>query len=150
MNLDSRRIKDRLREKHEKLRREDESIQLRIEEERKVKEKNLRRLEEVNKKLEQMAEEKQEMFILASKIDQLADKIERSRLQEYLDLVNNKKKLLYVNFLMGMAKGLGTIIGVTVLAALVIYVLRSMISLPIIGKFIAEIIEIVQENLAAR
>ena len=69
---------------------------------------------------------------------------------KYLHLINNRKKLLLVNFLSGLAKGFGTVIGFTILAGVVLYILKSMISLPIIGDFIANIIEIVQSNLANR
>jgi len=86
---------------------------------------------------------------LEKRIEQLANNLEKAKIHEYVDFVSNKKKLLYVNFLGGVARGFGMAIGFTILGALVIYFLRQLISwnIPLIGDFIAEIVKIVQERL---
>lgn len=144
------KIKNKIKTRHEYYRQEEENIKSIIES-NEIERKNLQeKIEEVNKTIETMKNEKTEMYILADKIGQIADKLERNQLQEYLHLVNNKKKLLLINFLSGLAKGFGTVIGFTILAGLVLYILQNMISIPIIGDFIADIVEIVQSNLAQR
>ncbi|NLZ54249.1 MAG: hypothetical protein GX892_14105 [Thermoanaerobacteraceae bacterium] len=89
---------------------------------------------------------------LSQKIDELSLKIERLNLAEYLDVLRNPKRLLYVNFIGGIARGFGTAIGFTLLGALVIYILQRIVilRLPIIGTFIADIIKIVQKQLSIR
>ncbi len=144
------KVKDRLRDRHDYYRKEEDNIKGIIEENEIERKKMDEKIDEVNRTLEAMKNEKREMYVLADKIGQIADKLERNQLQEYLHLVNNKKKLLLINFLSGLAKGFGTVIGFTILAAVVLYILQNMISLPIIGDFIADIIEIVQSNLAQR
>ena len=49
----------------------------------------------------------------------------------------------------GAARGVGFSIGFTVLGALLLYVLQSiaLANLPIIGKFLAELVRIVESNL---
>lgn len=86
---------------------------------------------------------------LEKRIEQLANNLEKAKIHEYVDFVNNKKKLLYINFLGGVARGFGMAIGFTILGALAIYFLRQLISwnIPLIGDFIAEIVKIVQERL---
>jgi hypothetical protein len=89
---------------------------------------------------------------LLRKIDDLSIKIEKLNLTEYLDLLRNPKRLMYVNFLGGVARGIGTAVGFTFLGGLVIYVLQRLmlLNLPIIGNFVADIIKIVQKQLSVK
>ncbi|SCG83523.1 hypothetical protein DW1_1955 [Proteiniborus sp. DW1] len=86
---------------------------------------------------------------IEKRLEELANNLEKAKLHEYVDFVNNKKRLLYVNFLGGLARGFGMAIGFTILGALAIYFLNRIISwnIPLIGDFIAEIVRIVQERL---
>ncbi|HQA60763.1 MAG TPA: DUF5665 domain-containing protein [Tepidanaerobacteraceae bacterium] len=86
---------------------------------------------------------------LSQKIDELSLNIERLNLAEYVELLRNPKRLLYMNLLGGIARGFGTAIGFTLLGALAIYFLQRIVilRLPIIGTFIADIIKIVQKQL---
>lgn len=86
---------------------------------------------------------------LTGKIDELSRAMEKMRLAEYVELLDNPRRLLYVNFLIGIARGFGSAIGFTILAALVIYFLQQLIvlNIPVIGEFIAEIVSIVQTQL---
>jgi len=86
---------------------------------------------------------------IEKRLEELANNLERAKLHEYVDFVNNKRKLLYVNFLGGLARGFGMAVGFTILGALAIYLLNKIISwnIPVIGDFIAEIVRIVQERL---
>lgn len=68
---------------------------------------------------------------------------------EYMEMFDNPRRLLYVNFLIGVARGFGSAIGFTILAALVLYFLQQIIilNIPVIGEFIAQIVAIVQAQL---
>ena len=59
------------------------------------------------------------------------------------------KRRLLSDFVSGAARGIGFSIGFTVLGALLLYVLQSiaLANLPIIGKFLAELVRIVESNL---
>ncbi len=89
---------------------------------------------------------------LSQKIDELSIRIEKLNLAEYLEILRDPKKVLYVNFLGGLARGFGMAIGFTLLGAFVIYILQRMVilKLPIIGTFIADIVEIVQKQISIR
>lgn len=89
---------------------------------------------------------------LGRKLDELSIKIEKLNLAEYLEVLRNPRRLLYINFLGGIARGFGMAIGFTLLGAFVIYILQRMVilKLPIIGTFIADIIRIVQKQLSVR
>jgi len=88
--------------------------------------------------------------VLRRQINELALNMEKMKLAEYVNLLENPKRLLYINFIAGVARGLGIAVGFAILGAIIIYVLQRVVALnlPIIGKFIAEIVTIVQTNLA--
>ncbi|MFY9175705.1 MAG: DUF5665 domain-containing protein [Peptococcia bacterium] len=91
----------------------------------------------------------QEKGLLARKIDELALAMEKMKLAEYVDYLHNTKKMLVTNFIAGIARGLGMAIGFTILGALVIIFLRQlvMLNLPLIGDFIAELMQIVNDKM---
>ena len=75
--------------------------------------------------------------------------MEHANLAEYVQMLNRPGRMLYVNLMAGMARGLGMAIGFTFLGALFLFVLTRtfVINLPVIGSFIAELVRIVEENL---
>jgi len=89
---------------------------------------------------------------LSFKIDELSVQIEKLNLSEYLEVFRNPKRLLYLNFLAGVARGFGMAVGFTLLGAFVLYILQRVVilKLPIIGDFIAELVKIVQDELSVK
>lgn len=87
-------------------------------------------------------------------LTRLAEVMEKSRVLENLEMILDRRKLLWNNFLAGLARGLGFGVGLTVLAAVVIYLLvillKSIVALdiPLIGTYIADIVEIVQDQIS--
>ncbi|NLM04210.1 MAG: hypothetical protein GX214_04250 [Clostridiales bacterium] len=85
---------------------------------------------------------------LEDKIEELSNKMDRLRIAEYIELNKNPKRLIFMNFAIGIARGIGMGIGFTLLSGLVIallaYILRSWVNLPFIGKLIADLIEIIE------
>ncbi len=71
--------------------------------------------------------------------------IERSRVREYMMLTDSKRRLFIINFVAGLGKGFGQAIGFTFLAAIAVYIVTSWVNLPIIGQYIADIINIVDQ-----
>lgn len=76
----------------------------------------------------------------------LAENMEKMKLAEYVKLLDNPWRLLYVNFIAGLARGLGVAVGFSVLGALLLIVLKRLVllNLPWIGGIIAEIVQMVQ------
>ncbi|TDA65719.1 MAG: hypothetical protein D9V47_13040 [Clostridia bacterium] len=79
---------------------------------------------------------------------QFAHNLEQLQLGEYLDMLSHPRRMLAVNFMAGLARGLGMAVGFTVLGALVIYILRwvVLLNLPGISSFIAEIVKMVMNR----
>ncbi|ACA59861.1 DUF5665 domain-containing protein [Candidatus Desulforudis audaxviator] len=90
------------------------------------------------------------LWELKLKVRQLSVAMEKMRLAEYVALLDRPYRLLYINFLTGIARGLGIAVGFTILGAVVVLVLQRLVTLnlPLIGGFIADIVRAVEINLA--
>ena len=88
---------------------------------------------------------KKELGIIKRYLEKLILIIERSRIRDYMYLTDSKRRLFIINFIAGLGKGFGQAIGFTILAAIVIGILFSWVNLPIIGKYIAKLLNVVQE-----
>jgi hypothetical protein len=95
------------------------------------------------------SEAKQDLAVLKRKLDEISLSLEKLGIAEYVAMLNNPRRLFYINFWSGLVRGFGMAIGFTLLAALVIYVLQKLVILnaPLIGQFITDIVNIVQNNL---
>ena len=76
--------------------------------------------------------------------------IERSRIREYMMLTDSKRRLFLINFVAGLGKGFGQSIGFTILAGLVLYLLSTWVDLPVIGEYIAKLMNIVDKYREGR
>ncbi|MEK7375681.1 MAG: DUF5665 domain-containing protein [Candidatus Margulisiibacteriota bacterium] len=87
-----------------------------------------------------------------SSFEKLARHLERANFGDYVDLLNRPWKLFWVNLLAGTARGLGVAAGMTAVFALVTFVLinflKSFIQIPILGSYIAQLVEFV--NMATK
>ena len=83
---------------------------------------------------------------LKKQIEELNKKIENNKIKEYVILMEDTKKLLWKNFIAGIARGLGTGIGVTILGAIILIILRRVVllNIPVIGKYLKDILDIVE------
>lgn len=85
---------------------------------------------------------------LKNKIDKISESLEKSNIMEMTYILGNKKEILKRNLIAGIARGVGIGIGVTLITAILIYILQKIIllNIPIIGDYIADIVQIVQNN----
>lgn len=83
------------------------------------------------------------------RLERSAQRMDLMHLGEYLRYANNWKKRLGYEFLSGISRGLGFSVGFSVLGALLLYLLRNvaLANLPVIGRFLAELVRIVENNL---
>lgn len=86
---------------------------------------------------------------IKKQIDKMSELMEKMKIADYVELMQSPYRLLWLNFVGGLARGLGMAIGFTLLGAIVIYILQRavLLNLPIIGNVIAQIVKIVQQNL---
>ena len=92
---------------------------------------------------------KEKEDLLIAQIDSLNKKLLENNIVDIATLLGNRKKLLITNLIAGISRGVGIGIGVTVFSAILVALLRKTVTLniPIIGEYIADIVEIVQKSL---
>ncbi len=85
---------------------------------------------------------------LYKKIDELNDMMTKANLSELVYILGNRKEIIIRNIWAGIARGVGIGIGVTIVTAIIVWLLQKIVKLniPIIGEYIADIIDIVQQK----
>lgn len=91
----------------------------------------------------------EEERFLRAQVDRLLASMERMRFEEYLKYVDNRPRQVFNSFLLGLARGVGTAVGFTVLGAVLVMILQNLArrNLPLIGGFLAELARLVLERL---
>lgn len=103
--------------------------------------------EEPSEEIKKIGELKDFIEKKEEKLMQLAILMERLNLIDYLNLLNRPWRLMWTNFLGGVARGFGILVGASVIVLIFFYILRGLVNLPVIGNFIAEVVKIVQKQL---
>lgn len=85
---------------------------------------------------------------LNEKINKLNQNLEKSNLLEIAYLIGNKRQIFVRNFFAGLSRGVGIGIGITLITAILIYILQRIIllNIPVIGDYITDIVQIVERN----
>ncbi|MFD2116205.1 DUF5665 domain-containing protein [Paenibacillus yanchengensis] len=89
---------------------------------------------------------------LDQQLERIASDMEKTKMAEYVDLLNRPMSLIWRNLLAGTARGVGIAIGFTFFAATILYFLQILgaLNIPIIGDYIADIVRIVQIQLEGK
>lgn len=82
----------------------------------------------------------------AEKMDQLIRRLDSSGIHEYLRLSQNTGKILWLNFISGIAKGLGFTVGTALVLAVVYKIVSRIISMniPYITEWLQNLIIMVK------
>lgn len=80
--------------------------------------------------------------------EELTRTMEKTRIAEYVQYLDRPWKLIWTNFLIGIARGLGSTIGLAVVIGLMVFFLQHilMLNLPVISDWIADFIRMVQDD----
>ncbi len=70
------------------------------------------------------------------------------KLEKYIAMQTNIKRQLLENFVWGISKGLGISVGIVILGTVLVLVLKELVTIPVIGKYIAQIIDMVEVYLS--
>ena len=91
---------------------------------------------------------KKDFNLLHYSVEQLNRILQESNIEELSYILGNKKEMFKRNFFAGIFRGIGIGIGVTIITAILVYLLQKIVSLniPVIGEYIADIIDIVQKS----
>ena len=86
--------------------------------------------------------------VLNTSINNLIETFQKSNIEEWTYIFGSKKEIIKRNFIAGIFRGVGIGIGVTIITAILVIILQKIVTLniPIIGEYIADIVEIVQRS----
>jgi hypothetical protein len=62
---------------------------------------------------------------------------------DFMKFLSSPRRILLWNFVAGMAKGFGIVVGMTLVVALLVWVLTKMVDFPLIGEYFQKILELV-------
>lgn len=80
-------------------------------------------------------------------LNKAVSKIEKAGLRDYIDFLSSPWRVFGINFLVGTARGLGLIIGVSMVIAIIGYVItKILVDLPIVGEFFSSFYEFLKAN----
>ncbi|WP_110952895.1 DUF5665 domain-containing protein [Anaerosinus massiliensis] len=90
--------------------------------------------------------EHDDISLMQKQINELANRLEATHIAEYIELLQRPLRIIYLNFIAGIARGLGIAIGATIVFAILLDILSRLIvlNLPIIGDFIIDLMRIVE------
>lgn len=83
---------------------------------------------------------------LTSEVRKLRLLLENLRLDQYIKTLLSARRLMLINFLTGIMSGLGAAIGATLVLALLVYVLGRLEWIPIVGRWITDILKVVHQK----
>lgn len=85
---------------------------------------------------------------LNEKLDHMNYILTRNKVLDLVELLGDRKKLFFRNLWSGIVKGIGIGIGVTLITAILVIILQKIVTLniPIIGEYIADIVDIVERS----
>ena len=84
-----------------------------------------------------------DVTLLVAEMAQLRAEIERLNRHKFITAHNSVRRMIFLQLLRGLAFGLGTVLGATILVSVVGYVLSSVDFVPIIGELANDILDII-------
>ncbi|HXW50665.1 MAG TPA: DUF5665 domain-containing protein [Candidatus Acidoferrales bacterium] len=93
-------------------------------------------------------EHAEELRAITKEVDRIAKIVERMNLGDYVGLLQRPARLLWLNFVAGLARGLGTILGATLLVSLILALAHRIIetNLPGVSQFLASFVRLLQDS----
>jgi hypothetical protein len=78
----------------------------------------------------------------------LSKVLEKMNLTDYITYLSNPRRMLLINFGVGLLRGLGAALGATILAGVLIMLLKRLVllNLPVIGGVIGELVKLVNAH----
>lgn len=83
---------------------------------------------------------------LERQLDRVLSSMERMHFEEYLRYVDDRRRQFTVNFIAGVARGLGAAVGFSILGAMLIVILQRLVinNAGGIGSFLREVLDRIQ------
>lgn len=94
-------------------------------------------------KIDRLLDELHQVRQVNERMDKIAIFLEDIRLADVIQNYTAPRKLLWTNFLAGLARGLGLTIGTAIVLGILGWLLSQFLSIPIIGDYVKQLIDYV-------
>jgi len=71
-------------------------------------------------------------------------KLEAIDFEEFMVYLQSPWRIIFLNFLAGIFRGLGILIGMTVIVALLVWVLSKFVNFPVVGEYFQSMLELIE------
>lgn len=93
-----------------------------------------------------LRELREKVIDLSGQVRRLTDLLEKLQLQQYVRALLSNRHIIWIGLLSGLFNGLGAVVGATLGVAILLFILSRLEVVPYIGRFVAEIVKIVQQQ----
>ncbi|MED0672009.1 DUF5665 domain-containing protein [Aneurinibacillus aneurinilyticus] len=76
-----------------------------------------------------------------NKLAWLADRTEKSRIADFIENYQKPGRVIWINMLAGVSRGVGLTIGTAIIIFIAVYILSFFVSMPLVGKYIAQLLD---------
>ena len=83
-----------------------------------------------------------------TQLEKLADRLERMRLGDYVTNLNKTSRVVWLNFVSGIARGVGLTIGATLVIAIIFKIISALVSMNV--PYLSDMMKDVQQTLENR
>ena len=97
-----------------------------------------------------MADQTPNFGSLETEIRALREEVQRLNAHRFIQVQNSTRKMLAMSLMRGLAMGLGTVIGASVLVSLLAYLLAQIDFIPIIGDWATDFATQIEAELQGR
>ncbi len=80
-----------------------------------------------------------------TQLEKIADRLERMRIGDYLTNLNKTSRLIWLNLVSGIARGVGLTIGATLVIAIIFKIISALINLNV--PYLSEMLQDIQDTL---
>lgn len=80
-------------------------------------------------------------------VDNLVEAISSSGLEEFIEYIRSPWKMLWPNFIAGVARGVGALLGAALVIAIIGWILTKVVSLPLIGESLSPYVKEIQSEI---
>lgn len=77
-------------------------------------------------------------------LDKLEEMTTQGRIKDIIYHFSDKKEVIKVNLIAGVARGVGLTVGTAIFIGLLIIILVNMIDLPLVGNYIANLLDMIE------
>lgn len=75
---------------------------------------------------------------------EIAKTFEQIGFRDFINFLQSPKKIMFRNFLAGIFRGVGVVIGMTVVVALIVWILTQLVDFPLIGEYFQDLLDLLE------